>query len=307
MAPVLLFGLPSTSSAQTDDPTLIRIATSPIDSASEPYYADDKGFFRSAGLNVQVQSISNGPAIAAAVASGAIDIGVGSSLPLALAHQRGIPFVIIFPGGIYSPQAPTTVLMVAKDSPIHSARDLDGKTIGTQALQSIAQLAPQTWIDSNGGNSKTVQFVEMAASEMSAAIEHHRVDAIVAIEPAVAKAKRSARVLGDVYQALPAGFAINVWFTTQRFAEAHPALIVKLRDTILTTAKWANAHHRESGVILEKYAKITPAAVNDMVRSTYGEVLSASIIQPNIDIAAKYGLLQRPFAASELLLNAVTK
>lgn len=307
MAPVLLFGLQSTSSAQTDDPTLIRIATSPIDSASEPYYADDKGFFRSAGLNVQVQSISNGPAIAAAVASGAIDIGVGSSLPLALAHQRGIPFVIIFPGGIYSPQAPTTVLMVAKDSPIRSASDLDGKTIGTQALQSIAQLAPETWIDSNGGNSKTVRFVEMASAEMSAAIKHHRVDAIVAIEPSVAKAKRSARVLGDVYQALPAGFAINVWFTTQRFAEAHPALIVKLRDTIRTTAKWANAHHRESGIILEKYAKITPATVNDMVRSTYGEALSANIIQPNIDIAAKYGLLQRPFDASELLLNAVTK
>jgi ABC-type nitrate/sulfonate/bicarbonate transport system substrate-binding protein len=58
------------SAPATADTTLVRIATSPIDSAAEPYYAQEMGFFRNAQLNVEVQTISNGASIATAVASG---------------------------------------------------------------------------------------------------------------------------------------------------------------------------------------------------------------------------------------------
>lgn len=297
----LLAAWSSGSPAAESDATVIRMATSPIDSAAEPYYAQEMGFFRKAGLNVELQTIANGAAIAAAVASGAIDVGVGSSIPLALAHQRGLPFTILFPAAVYDRASPTTVLMVPKRSTIASAKDLDGKTIGTQAVQTISQLAPEAWLDAHGGHAKTTRFIEMPSSELPSALESGRVDAIVAIEPTATRAAANARTLGDVYSALPRGFAINVWFTTRRWADAHPQLVARLTEVLRTTARWANAHPRETGAILRKYAKVSPEVIAEMHRSVYGTRLEAQAIQPNIDLAVTYGLLPKPFPASELL------
>jgi NitT/TauT family transport system substrate-binding protein len=300
VASVLALGNAPVSAADPGDTTVVRIATSPIDSAAEPYYAQEMGFFRNAQLNVELQTISNGASIATAVASGAIDVGVGSSIPLVLAHERGLPFAILFPAAIYDRASPTTVLMVPKSSSIAGGKDLAGKTIGTQALQTISQLAPEAWIDAHGGDSKNVRFIEMPSAELSAAMTQGRVDAIVAIEPTATTAAADGRTIGDVYSALPQGFAINVWFTTRSWAQAHPQLLAKLITVFQTTARWANAHQRESGVILEKYAKVSPAVVHDMNRCAYGTRLDPKSIQPNIDLALKYGLLSRSFSAAEL-------
>lgn len=292
--------LPSASGAQSAM-TSIRIATTPIDSAAEPYYAAANGTFAHAGLNAEVQSISNGPAVAAAVASGAVDLGVGSVVPLALAHERGIPFVILFPAGVYAPSAPTTVLMVPNDSPIKSARDLDGKTVAVQALQSIAQLAPEAWIDEHGGDSKSVHFLEISAAASPAALESHRVDASLVPEPLIAKAKASSRVLTDIYAGLRPGFAITVWFTTRAWADAHPDAVAKLLRAFHETAVWANTHQRESGLILEQNSKVNEADLSRMARSRYGERMDPRAIQPSIDLAARYGLLAHGFPASEFI------
>lgn len=288
------------SAADPIDTSVVRIATSPIDSAAEPYYAQEMGFFRNAQLNVELQTISNGASIATAVASGAIDVGVGSSIPLALAHERGLPFAILFPAAVYDRASPTTVLMVPKNSTVATAKDLNGKTVGTQALQTISQLAPEDWIDAHGGDSKSVRFIEMPSAQLAGAMAQGRVDAIVAIEPTATTAAADGRTFGDVYSELPQGFAINVWFTTRTWAQAHPQLLAKLIAVFQTTARWANAHPRESGEILEKYAKVSPAVVHDMNRCVYGTRLDSRAIQPNIDLALKYGLLTRSFPATEL-------
>jgi ABC-type nitrate/sulfonate/bicarbonate transport system substrate-binding protein len=189
---------------------------------------------------------------------------------------------------------------VPKSSTVSSAKDLTGKTIGTQALQTISQLAPEAWIDDHGGDAKSVRFIEMPSAQLPGAMTQGRVDAIVAIEPTATIAAADGRTIGDVYGALPPGFAINVWFTTRSWAQAHPQLIAKLISVFQTTARWANAHPRESGAILEKYAKVSPSTVRDMNRCVYGTRLDAKAIQPNIDLAVKYGLLERSFPASEL-------
>ena len=50
-----------------------------------------------AGLDVDIQLLQSGSAVASAVAGGAIDIGLSSFVPLAVAHTKGIPFVIVAP------------------------------------------------------------------------------------------------------------------------------------------------------------------------------------------------------------------
>ena len=109
----------------------VRMETNPVDSAAEPYYGFERGFFKAAGVDVDLQNGAlNGAAISTAVASGALDVGVANIVSIAQAHSKHIPFVLIGPGGLYTSKTPSTYLMVPKGSPYRTASDLTGKTIG---------------------------------------------------------------------------------------------------------------------------------------------------------------------------------
>jgi hypothetical protein len=60
--------------------------------------------------------------------------------PLIDAHARGIPFIIITPAGLSTASHPIAGLMVAKDSPIKTAADLNGKMIAVGSLNDIFTL-----------------------------------------------------------------------------------------------------------------------------------------------------------------------
>ena len=280
----------------------LHIETIPFDAGSEAFYAKDMGFFAKQGIDATVDPVGNGPAIAAAVASGAIDIGFSNALSIEMAYKKGLPFVFIAPAALYSSAAPTSVLMVPKDSPIKTAKDLDGKTIGVNGLKNIAEYAPRLWIDKNGGDSSTIKFVEVGPTEIPAALAEHRIDAGFVAEPQITQAKATSRVFAKAYDVLGDGFMIAGYFTTRQWAEAHPDLLHKFQAAMRETAAWANANPDKSADILAKYTKLNPAIVRASVRAKFGLSLSPAQIEPTIDLAAHYKLLQ-PFPAADLIYD----
>ena len=98
----------------------MRIATLPFDAGSEIFYGIEMGFFAKAGIDAKLETQQSGPAVAAAVAGGALDAGFSNVVSIAAAYKRGLPFAFIACGAIYSSAAPSSVLMVKSDAPIHS-------------------------------------------------------------------------------------------------------------------------------------------------------------------------------------------
>ena len=80
-------------------------------------------------LNGQATTIANTSAIAASVAGGSTDIGFSAILSIATAFKKGVPFTIVAPGNVYDSAAPIAAIVVDKNSPIKTAKDLNGKTI----------------------------------------------------------------------------------------------------------------------------------------------------------------------------------
>jgi ABC-type nitrate/sulfonate/bicarbonate transport system substrate-binding protein len=85
-------------------------------------------------------------------------------------------------------------------------------------------------------------------------------------------------------------FLFGVWFGATDWVRAHPDLVAKFAAAMHTTALWANkpANQTRSGAILSQYTKIPTSVIATMTRARYGEVLTAGLIQPVIDIAARY-------------------
>ncbi len=278
----------------------VRLATTPNDSGAEAFYGADMGFFSKAGLDVEVNVIGQGALIPDGIMSGSIDVG-GINIPaVALAHERHLPMVMIAPGAVYDSRSPTSALVVTKSSTIAGARDLAGKTIGVRDLTNPGSLAARAWLDKNGGDSKSVRFVELPDSASVAALAAGRIDAASIATPFLEDALRGdARILAKSYDAIAKEFMIAGWFSTRDYALRNPAIVRAFEAAIREIAHWANANHTRSGEILAKYAKV--AVPTTMARVGYAETSSPALMQPFIDAAAKYGILHGSFPASELI------
>jgi NitT/TauT family transport system substrate-binding protein len=288
--------------------TSLNIAAIPSDISGSPYYAADQGFFKQAGLDAQFLALANGPAITAAVLGGSADVGYSNVISLALAHARGLPITILFPANLHVHEAPTAgLLSVKKTSPIATAKDLDGKVMAVIGLGIIADIAARYWIDKNGGDSKTVKSVELPFSEMKAAVETDRIDAAVMDttgDPLLGKPGDTLRLLASTFDAVSLRFAPSVWFTTTDWVAKHPVQAKAFVTAMRQTALWANSHHAESAAILSKYVHLTPAQIDQFTRVTYGDHLSPELIQPNIDVAVKYGVIKTAIPAADLISSA---
>lgn len=282
----------------------LRLGTAPVEVGALGYYAADEGFFKKAGLDVQLVAAANGPAIAAAVASGTLDIGSGNALSIAQAHERGLNFVYIAPAGAYTSSSPTAACVVAKTSPVHTAKDLDGKTIAVATLGSLGEIAFRAWLDQNGADLSTIKFVEMPYSSMDTAIVAGRVDAAAMEEPALDRLLATdGRLLSRCYDAIAKDFSEGGYFATADFVKSHLDLVRRFVAVVNQTARWANANQSTTAVILAKYSGIS---TSDLVhRVHYHEKLDPAELQPLINAAAKYGTLKAPFPASEIIAQGL--
>ena len=283
---------------------MARFATIPLDAGAECYYALDMHFFADAGIDAEVQAISNGSAIASAVASGAADVGFANLLSFATAFKRGVPLTIIAPGSLYLASDPTSVLMVPKASQLKSAADLNGKTLAASGLGTITEYAPRLWIDKNGGDSSSVKFVEMAMPQILPALAAGRVDAAIVAEPFIAAAKSDSRIFSDAYDAVGKRYLIGVYFATAPWAKAHADLVARIQGAIGKAADWANKNTAQSGEILVKYSKLDPALLKTMLRVQYATRFNAAEMQPVVDLAARYGQIPATFPATDMIFKA---
>ena len=281
----------------------VHVMTVPIDAGAEVYYAKDMGFFTKAGLDVDIQAGANGGAVTAAVAGNAIDIGYADTVSIASGVARNVPFVIVAPAGMSLSSAPTNLLLVSANSPIHSAKDLDGKVIAGSGLGTISGYGPRAWIEANGGDLSTVKFVELPFPQMQSALDAGRVDAVMIAEPFLSVARKTDRVLSAPYDTVAKEFLVSAYFANTAWAKDHADVLNRFISAIHEAAVWANANHAKSAEILLKYAKMDPEAAAGMVRVHYGETLNPAWLQPVINVAAKYSKFP-PFPAADLIYKA---
>ena len=189
----------------------MRLAGVPTDDMTPVFYALKNGLYLRAGLDLEVVAISSGSAATTAVIAGAYELGKASPIAPILAHLKGLPITIIANGAVSQPRNPFSGMIVAADAAIKTGADCDGKIGVSPGLGDINSLAMMTWIDKNGGDSKTVKWVEVPGSAVGTAVGDHRVDFGLLQEPQLAAALETGkvRILADAYAAVS-----NRWLTS---------------------------------------------------------------------------------------------
>src|ERR1700722_18096138 len=152
-------------------PIVIRIATPGNDGNALCYYAQDLGIYKKYGITSQIQTIraGSGAGIASAVAGGSVDIGESDITAVANARDHGIPLTLLAPGFMHRGALGTSGVVVAKNAPIHTAKDLNGLTVAVPSLTGPARVSTMKWLEKNGADLTSIKFVEMPQVAMAAA------------------------------------------------------------------------------------------------------------------------------------------
>ena len=188
-------------------------------------------------------------------------------------------------------------------SPVKTARDLEGKIVSCPALGDLDSISLRNWIDVNGGNSKLTQYVEMPGTAVVTELNAGRVAAGTLQNPYMAQALKSGgvRVLGYHVSSVAPRLLQSSWFTMSPYLDKNAGAVRAFTQVMQAASAYCNAHQSQTVDLLAAYTKMDPATIAGMARTTFASSLDPSLIQPLIDVAAKYAAIPKAFDAREFI------
>ena len=298
-------GVPAALPVRAQPLEVVRLGAGPDDQATPLLYAAKSGLYRRYGLDVQVVKLAGAAAVAAALAGGSLEIGKGSTLTVVTAIAKGVPFTVIGNLSYYESSHPDIAMITLTNSNIRTAKDLVGKTVSSVSLQDQNMLATYAWLERNGVERTQVKFVELPQSAVLSALEQGRLDASSTFEPFLSAALGTgkARIMGYPHDTIAAKFSNAVLFTTTSWALAHRDTVTRFLRASEEASTYISAHDDVSSQLIAEFSGIDPATVAMMRHARRGIAIDPAVVQPVIDAAAKYHVIDKPFPAKEMLCS----
>ncbi|HXP93278.1 MAG TPA: ABC transporter substrate-binding protein [Candidatus Binatia bacterium] len=296
--------IPLRASAQAR-PTIRVGVESGAETFSEPLYGVESGIFTRAGLDVQPGIFPAAGAIAAALAGGALDLGSVDVIVLANAVNRGVPLIAIAGSGLFRAKEPTSGLCIPIKSSLRSAKSLEGQTIAVGTLVSLTSISLRMWLARNGANPAQVQFVEMRFSEMPAALQRGTVTAAYITEPLLTQHADELKLIAIPYSEIAKTFPISVIAAGRSWLAQNSDTARRFVAATYETGRWLNGNRQQSAVMLAKYTKLDLDIIRRMHRTSFATSLDPSMMQPILDAAATYKLIDRPTNAADLMIQVM--
>jgi putative hydroxymethylpyrimidine transport system substrate-binding protein len=194
------------------------------------YAASRQGDDARHGIRLDLQPPGSTSDTLKLVASGGADLGIADLVDLALARERGEPFVAV--AAIV--QRPTAAVLTLADGPVTRPRELEGRTVGLTGVPSDPAIV-RSVIRADGGDPDAARYVTIGFNAVPSLIAGS-VDAAIGFWPAdgvqletEGHPVRSFKL--DDYGAPP--FPELVLFTRETVVEEDAELIEAVRRTLV--------------------------------------------------------------------------
>lgn len=179
--------------AQAADPDVVKFGSVGGITDAGLYLADDLGFFKEAGVKVEMMTVSTAPALAAAVATSQLDVGGIAVTPALFASvEQGIELRMVGDKQSMRPGFSATRMIVrpafSKATEDETMHGLKGKTIALSSRELITHYFLWRILTKHGMSLSDVKIAELSYPTMAAALASGAVDGAISIEPFLSKA-----------------------------------------------------------------------------------------------------------------------
>jgi NitT/TauT family transport system substrate-binding protein len=274
------------------------------------FMAMEKGFFKAEGLELETLPLAGGAPIINGVVSGDLQFGWTNVISLYQARVEGFDFKLIA-GGATNVKAKNEshAIQVTKNSPLKTAKDLEGKTVAVNTLNNIVHLMAMAWIDKNGGSSSKVKFVEVPFPQMEATLSAGKIDAISVHEPFATAAieKGGTRVLAQPWGDVLPKFLIASWFASEKWLAKNKETGQAFVRAIGRGIDAIQADPEGSRTAMVKWAGLNPDLARKIGLPVFEKGISEKDLQATIDLTLKYKLIAKAFQARDVISDLAPK
>ncbi|WP_157811265.1 ABC transporter substrate-binding protein [Microbacterium lacus] len=269
------------SSADTSDAPMevqpLVAGVIPVTDIGPVYMAQQNGVFEENGFDLTLQPAGSSTEIIQAMQSGQVQIGYGGSTGVFQAVENGVDLVIIAAASATpdDPENGINDLLVTADSPLESAKDLEGKTVAVNAPGGYTQLLGDIAVAADGGDPSLVNYVQMGVPDQPAALASGAIDAFVAGEPfgTLGREQNGFRTLANPFTALSDSAVIaGVWYALRADVEEDPEYYERVAATIDEANAYAFENDEELRENIAEFTKIDPELAARIRLGSYGKL-----------------------------------
>ncbi|WP_088320634.1 ABC transporter substrate-binding protein [Kineosporia sp. R_H_3] len=274
----------------------ITVGVIPIIDVAPLYLGIQKGFFSSRGLEITPAPAQGGSAIVPAVLAGENQFGFSNVVSLLTAREKGVPLVAVVGGASSTgdPAKDVNAVLVAKGSPLKTAKDLEGKKVAINALNNIGDTTIKTAVKKAGGDPSKVTFVEMPFPDMPAQLAAGKVDAAWESEPFRSQilAAGGSILFDNLTETYPK-LQIATYFTSEKLKAEDPATVTAFVEGMEESLAYAVANPDEARAVLATYTKIPPEVAAKVVLPAWPAELDAQSATAVGEAARSFGTLTK--------------
>ncbi len=252
-------------------------------------------------------------AVNEAFANDSIDFAATSDLGAIIGRGSGLKIKLIAAGT--QPRVGGAYIAVPIDSDIKTVKDLKGKRVAT-ANASNFQLELERVLQLNGLSRDDIQYYNMGPAEGVAALGAKGIDAALyggAGQLFVAVKLGLAKIIYSIQddKAYPDKWKpVSGLFVSEKFAKAHPDVVLRVLKVYLETAKWGSEPKNRQQWF--EYSSKTGVALDEIIRAQEKVPLKRSIsplmdelylghIKDTIEFAAQRELIRKAFNLDEFV------
>jgi NitT/TauT family transport system substrate-binding protein len=295
---------PDDDKAAASPEVKVSLGVIPIIDVAPVYLGKQKGFFRSRGIDLNLVSEQAGPAVVKGVLSGKYQFGFSNVTSLMAAQADGSPLRAVASGVASNGRAGRdfSAIVVPDGSPIHSAKDLAGKTVGVNALQSLGDTTVRQSVRKAGGDPSRIRFKAIPFPSMPGALQAHEVDAAWVVEPQLsgAIALGSQVVASNLVDTAP-DMTVALYFTGDTTLAKDPDLVTRFTAAVDQSLQYANTHPDEIRTVVGTYTQISDSVRTSMILPTWPKDINRPSLQRLAALGERDGIFSKPPSLDQLL------
>ena len=230
----------------------VRIAYSAISGSQlVGWIANDAGFFRKNGLDVEFIFIEGGPRAVQSLASGEVQFALVAGAPVIQSNLRGLPVVLV------TGYLNTLDYQFIVDKAITRPDQLKGKAVAVSQPGSSSDFAMRYALDKYGLEAgKDVTLVEIGSQPARfAALQSGKIQGVMIAVPLTLTAKKMGfNMLADL-QMLGLEYQYTAMATTRELIKSRPDLVRSVVKASVEAIHYLKTHRKEAIDILRKYMK----------------------------------------------------
>ena len=235
------------------------------------------GIFQKHGLDLHIVDFHGAAKLVQGIAAGAVDIGLGSGPQLAFI-AKGAPQIGV---AAFANPPKTIMLVVNKDGPVKTIKDLKGRTVSCSTAGSLTNWLGHELSRHMGWGTNGIKITPLGSmASQTAALKTHRIDGMIVESTTAFKAEEAGfgNILvrfGERYK----HFIVHVIYASNSIAAKHPDQIRAFLAAWFETVDYMNSHKQKTIEIAEKVAHMSPS----IAEKSYDELMPMINRKGNFD------------------------